>query len=82
MYFRISSEPEKTAEPESAPLTEDLCTKFLFKIYFSRDLFLQGSAELEAVLSTGDWEAAATAGDLAALALCLATISQRELWSN
>lgn len=45
MYFWISSEAEKKAEPESALLTEDLCTKFLFKIYFSRDVFLQGSAE-------------------------------------
>lgn len=45
MYFWISSEAEKKAELESALLTEDLCTKFLFKISFSRDVFLQGSAE-------------------------------------
>lgn len=52
MYFWIRSEPEKTAEPESAPLTEDLCTEFLFKIYFSGDLFLQGSSEPGEVRST------------------------------
>lgn len=47
------------AEPESAPLTEDLCTKFLFKIYFSGDVLLQGSAELGEDPLTGDWASAA-----------------------
>lgn len=50
--FLDKQRARKTAEPESAPLTEDLCTKFLFKIYFSRDLFLQGSAELGEVRGT------------------------------